>query len=89
LIKARELPCHFVWFVERRVDRAGKAEAVGDRRKRGQHGERVGAPHDVEVVDPAPVLPQPQALGEEKEVEQPPLGGPRQMDERLELDLAA
>ena len=57
--------------------------------ERGKDGEGVGAADDVEVVDAAAVLPQPQALGEEEEVEQAALGGLRQVDERVELDLAA
>src|SRR6478672_11080618 len=51
--------------------------------------ERVGAADHVQVVDAAAVLPQPQALGQEEEVEQATLRGARQTDERVELDLAA
>ena len=35
------------------------------------------------------MLPQPEALGEEEEVEHPALSGPREVDEGVELDLAA
>ena len=38
---------------------------------------------------PAAVFAQPQPLGEEEEVEQTPLAGSGQVDERVELDLAA
>src|SRR6201999_2426681 len=51
--------------------------------------EGVGPADDVEVVNAAAMLPQPQPLGEEEEVEQPALGGLRQVHERVELDLAA
>ena len=30
MIKRRELPCHFKWFVERGVDRTGQSDPVGD-----------------------------------------------------------
>ena len=59
------------------------------RGQRGQHGEGVGPADHVEVVDAAAVLAQPQALGEEEEVEQSTLGGAGQVHERVELDLAA
>ena len=89
VVERGELPCHLEWFVERGVDGACQAEAVGDAGERGQDGEGVGAADDVEVVDAAAVLPQPQALGEEEEVEQATLRGARQVHERVELDLAA
>ena len=66
-----------------------EAEAVGDGGERGEHGEGVGAADDVEVVDLAALLAQPQPLGEEEEVELGPLGGLREVDERAELDVAA
>ena len=89
VVQRGELPCHLEGFVEGGVDGAGQAEAVGDRRERGEHGEGVGSADDVEVVDAAAMFAQPQALGEEEEVEHAPLGGPGQVDERVELDLAA
>ena len=55
----------------------------------GEDRQRVGPPDDVEVVDPPALLAQPQALGEEEEVELAPLGGLGEVDERVELDLAA
>ena len=82
MVEGGELPCHFEGFVERGVDGARQAEAVGDGGQRGQHGERVGSADDVEVVDAAAVLPQSQALGEEEEVEQAALGGLRQVRRR-------
>ena len=62
---------------------------VGDRGQRGEHGEGVRPADDVEVVDLTALLAQPQALGEEEEVELRPLGGLREVDERAELDVAA
>ena len=50
---------------------------------------RVGSADGVEVVDLAALLAQPQALGEEEEVELAALGRLREVDERVELDLAA
>ena len=55
----------------------------------GEHGERVGPADDVEVEDPAAVLAQTQALGQEEEVELAPLGRAGQVHERREVDLAA
>ena len=49
---------------------------------------RVGSADGVEVVDLAALLAQPQPLGEEEEVELAALGGLREVDERVELDLA-
>ena len=89
VVEGGELSCHFEWFVEGRVDGPGQAETVGDRGKCGEHGERVGPADHVEVVDASAVFAQPQAFGEEEEVEQAPLGGLGQVDERVELDLAA
>ena len=89
VVQGGELSCHFEGFVEGGVDGAGQAETVGDGGQCGEHGERVGPADDVEVVDAPAVFAQPQALGEEEEVEQAPLGGLGEMDERVELDLAA
>ena len=89
MIQRRELPCHLVGFVEGGVDGAGQAEPLGDCGERGQHRERVGPADNVEVVDLAAVLAQSQALGQEEEVEQSPLGGPCQVHERFEIDLTA
>jgi len=89
VVERGELPCHFERFVEGGVDRACQAEAIGDRGQCRQDRERVGPAHDVEVVNATAVLTQPQPLGEEEEVEQPALGGLRQVHEGVELDLAA
>ena len=62
---------------------------LGDRGQRGQHGEGVRPADDVEVVDLAVLLAQPQTLGEEEEVELAALGDLREVDERVELDVAA
>jgi hypothetical protein len=75
-------------LIEGGVDRSRQSDAVGDRRQGGKHGERVGSPHDVEVVDPAMLLAQPQALGQEEEVELCPLGCLGQFDERREFNVA-
>ena len=61
----------------------------GDRGERGEHGQAVGPADGVEIVDLAALLAQPEAFGEEEEVELAPLGGLREVDERVELDLAA
>lgn len=74
VIQRRELPCHPVRFVERGVDGASKAEVVGDRCERGQHREGVGPADDVEVVNLAAMLTQPQTLGQEEEIEQSSFG---------------
>ena len=83
------MPCHFERFVEGGVDGAGEPEAIGDGGEHREHGEGVRSAHHVQVVDAAAVFAQPQPLGEEEEVEQTPLGGSGQVDERVELDLAA
>jgi hypothetical protein len=89
VVQGGELPCDFEWFVECGVDGACQADPVGDGGQRCQHGEGVGPADDVEVVDAAAMLTQPQPLGEEEEVEQATLGGAGQMHERVEVDLAA
>ena len=89
VVERRELPGHLVGLVERRVDGAGQPEPVGDGRKRGQHREGVRSADHVEVVDLAALLAQPQALGQEHEVELAAFGGLGEVDERTELDVAA
>ena len=89
VVECRELPCHFERFVEGGVDGADQAEAVGDGGQRCQHGEGVRPADDVEVVNAAAMLAQPQPLGKEEEVEQATLGGASQVHEGVELDLAA
>ena len=89
MIEGGELPCDVDGFVEGRIDGAGQAEVGGDRRQRGQHGEGVRSTDHVEVVDQPVLLAEPQSFGEEEEVELPALGGLREVDERVELDLAA
>ena len=89
VVERGELAGHLVGLVERGVDRAGQPEPVGDGGERGQDGEGVGPADDVEVVDLAVLLAQPQPLGEEEEVELGALGGLREVRERAELDVAA
>jgi hypothetical protein len=89
VIEAGELAGHLVRFVERRVDRAGEAQVVGDGRQRGEDGEGIRAPDHVQVVDQPVLLAQAQALGQEQEVELAPLGGLGEAGERVELDVAA
>src|SRR5690606_23928924 len=84
-----ELDGELVGLVEGRVDRGGEPDPGGDGGERRQHGERVRPAHDVEVVDAAAVLAQPQPLGEEHEVHQPALGVLREVHERGEVGLAA
>ena len=69
VVECRELPCHLERFVESGVDGACQAEVIGGRGQCRQDRERIGPSHDVEVVDPAAVLTQPQPLREEEEVE--------------------
>ena len=89
VVECRELPCHFERFVEGGVDGAHQAEAVGDGGQRRQHSEGVRPADDIEVVNAAAMLAQPQPLGKEEEVEQATLGGASQVHEGVELDLAA
>ena len=78
-----------VGLVVRRGERRHEADALGHRGERGEDRERLGAPHDVEVVHVARVLAQAQALGEEEEVELRALGGLGQVHEGREVDVAA
>jgi hypothetical protein len=89
MVKAGELARHLVRLVERGVDGPGQAQPVSHRGEGGEHREGVRPADHVEVVDLAVLLAQPQALGEEQEVELGPLRGPRQVRERAELDVAA
>ena len=84
-----ELAGHLVGLVEGGVDGAGQAEVVGDGGERGEDGEGVGPADDVQVVDLAALFAQPQPLGEEQEVELGALGGPREVGEGAEVDVAA
>lgn len=89
VVEGGEPAGRFVGLVEGGVDGGGETEPVGDGRERGEHGQRLGPADHVQVVDEPLVLAQPQPLGEEEEVEQPPLGRAREVFERGELDLAA
>ena len=89
VVERGELAGELEGLVERGVQRGREPDAVGDGRQRGEHRERVGAADDVEVEDAAAVLAQPQALGEEEEVELAPLGGLGEVHERREVGLAA
>ena len=62
---------------------------LGDGGERGQHGERVGAADDVQVVDEPVLLPQPEPFGQEQEVELGPFGRLGQMHERAEGNVTA
>ena len=75
MVEGGKLPRHFIGLVEGRADRPGEAKTLSNRRKGGQDREGVRAAHDVEVVDLPGVLSQPQALGQEQEVELRPLRG--------------
>jgi hypothetical protein len=89
VIQGGELPGHLVRLVERGVDRARQAKPGGHGGERGQDRERVGTADDVQVVNLAALLTEPQPLGKEQEVELGPLGGASQVRERAELDMAA
>ncbi len=89
VVKRGELAGDLVRLVVRRLDGPGQAQVVGHRGDRREHGDRVRAADHVQVVDLAALLAQPQPFGEEEEVERAGLGGPRQVRERAELDLAA
>ena len=82
MVEAGELAGHLVGLVEGGVDGAGQPEPVGDGGQRGEHGEGVGPADDVQVVDLAALLAQPQPLGEEQEVELGALGGLREVRRR-------
>ena len=88
MVQRGELAGQLVGLVEGGVDRPGQPEPVGDGGERREDGERVGPADDVEVVDQAVLLAQPQALGEEQEVELRPLRGLREVPERREVDVA-
>src|SRR5437867_1465159 len=60
----------------------------GDGGQGGEDGQPVRPADDVEVVDLTALLAEAQALGEKEEVEPAPLGGPGQVGERREGDLA-
>src|SRR5690606_13595000 len=89
VIQRGQPPGQLIRFVEGGVDGGGQADPLGHRGQGAEHGERLGPADHVEVVDAALVLAQPQALGEEEEVERAAFGRPGQMDERGEVDLAA
>ncbi len=84
-----ELTRELVGLVEGARQRADHADAAGDRGQRREDREGGGAARHVEVVDPAAVLAQAQALGEEDVVEEAALGGLGEVPERREVDLAA
>src|ERR1700761_9266291 len=89
MVQGGELPCYLERFVERGVDRPRQTETVGDGRQRRQDRESVRPADDIEVMDAAAMLTQPQALGQEEEVEQAALRRAGHVHERVELDLAA
>ncbi len=89
VVERGQLAGQLVGLVEGGVERARQPQVGGHRGQGRQHGHGVGPAHHVEVVDPAALLPQAQALGQEEEVEAAPLGHPGQVLERGEVDLAA
>jgi hypothetical protein len=89
VVQGGELPRDFVRLVVRGLDRAEQAELAGDGGEGGQDGHRVRPSDDVQVVDRAALLAQPQPFREEEEVERGGLGGAGQVRERGEGDLAA
>ncbi len=89
VIERRELPCHLIGFIERRVDCPGQAESFGHGGQRREHRERVGPADDIEIIDLSVLLAQAQALREEQEVELAALGGLGEVYERAEVDVAA
>jgi hypothetical protein len=88
VVERGELAGQLVRLVERGVDRAAEPEVGGHRGDRVEHGERVRPADHVQVVDLAAVLAEPQALGEEQEVEEAALGGAGEVHERGEVGLA-
>ncbi len=89
MVQRGEAAGQFVRLVEGGVDGRGQPQVGGDGGERAQHGDRLGPAQHVQVVDPALDLAQPQALGEEEEVEPAALGGGGEVAEGLEGDLAA
>ena len=89
VVEGGQLAGQLVGLVERRVQRSGQSDPLGHRRQGGEDHEAVGAADDVEVVDPAPLLAQPQTLGQEEEIEFGPFRGPGQMGKGREFDVAA
>ncbi|GDY67505.1 hypothetical protein SAV14893_068980 [Streptomyces avermitilis] len=89
VVEAGELAGHLVGLVEGGVDGAGQTEPVGDGGQRGKDREGVGPADDVQVVDLSALFAQPESLGEEQEVELGAFGGPREVREGAELDVAA
>ena len=59
MVERGQLTRHLEGLVEGGVDRARKADVLCDRRKGGEHGERIGPADNVEVVDPTVLLAQP------------------------------
>ena len=76
-------------LVVRGVRGGDEADVGGDGGERGELGDRVRAAGDVEVVDQAVDLAQPQPLAEEERVEQAALGGLGDLAVRLGRDLRA
>jgi hypothetical protein len=89
MVQGGELAGQFVRLVEGGVEGPGQAEPFGHRGQGGQHGQGVRAADHVQVVDEATLFAEPQALGQEEEVEQAAFGGPGQVLEGAEVDLTA
>ncbi len=66
VVQRRELLRELDGFVERGLQRADEADVLGDPGEGGEDRERVRAPDDVEVVDAALLLAEPQPLGENR-----------------------
>jgi hypothetical protein len=51
VVERSKLASHLEGLVERGIDGAGQAEMLGNRGQCSEDGKRIGAPHNVEVVD--------------------------------------
>ncbi len=89
VVERGELAGHLIGLVEGGVDGAGQAQALGHRGQGGEHREGVGPADHVQVVYFTALFTQPQPLREEEEVELGALGRLREVDERVEVDMAA
>ena len=89
MVQRSELPCHIEGFVEGGVDGAHQPKPFGDGAEGGQHCERIGPAHHVEVMDSATVLTQSQPLRQEEEVEKSTLSSAGQMHEGGKIDLTS
>ena len=87
VVEGGELPGDLVGLVEGRVDGAGQAQPVGDGGEGGQDREGIRAADHIQVIDLPALLPQPQPLRQEEEVEAGSLGGTRHVRKGAEVHL--